>query len=238
MNNSERVTKSCAPSSRPQSLISFMEQSREHWCIKDNRSRFIYMNKSLMDALNTPKNFDVEGRLDKEIPVKPCQELWPEFVEHDKRVINKNKRISSIAIHYYGKGNVNNPNPHFCEKMPLYDQEGKTIGIVCYGRIIDSSALLYYMRRLDRKTMQFDAPNDVFTKGELDVIFWAQQRLTAKEIAKRLNIAPRTVENRLQFVYEKAGVHSIIQLVEYCRDTGLDTYVPADFIRNGFQFIE
>jgi len=215
-----------------------MENSKGIWHIKDNESRYIYMNKSVLANLNLPDKFACEGKLDKEIPAKPCEELWEEFVAYDKRVIDGNKTISSIVIHYYGKGNTDNPTPISAEKTPLYDEKGKVIGVVDHHRIIDAPTLLFYMNRLNRKMVQFDAPNDIFTKGELDVIFWAQQRLSAKEIAKRLNLSPRTVENKLQFIYGKADVHSIIQLVEYCKNTGLDSYIPSDFIRKGIQLIE
>ncbi|WP_083764618.1 hypothetical protein [Sodalis glossinidius] len=39
-------------------------------------------------------------------------------------------------------------------------------------------------------------------------------------------------------IYKKAGVHSLIQLIEYCRHTGLDKHIPLDFIRKGVQLIE
>lgn len=81
-------------------------------------------------------------------------------------------------------------------------------------------------------------PNDLFSKRELEVIFWVQQRLTSKEIAIRLDISRQTVEGHLKSIYRKADIHSIFQLIEYCKHTGLDSYIPADFIRKGVQIIE
>ncbi|HGJ5884667.1 helix-turn-helix transcriptional regulator [Arsenophonus sp.] len=97
--------------------------------------------------------------------------------------------------------------------------------------------LLYYINRLNRKTIQIDAHNDTFTKRELEVIFWAQQRLTAKEIAKRLEICPSTIDSHIKSIYRKADVNSNAQLIEYCKHKGLDTYIPANFIRKGVQLI-
>lgn len=222
-------------SSSPQSLISFMEHSEEHWFIKDTESRYIYMNNAALSYFNVPSGFSMEGRLDKEVPLQSSQDLWPELVEHDKNVIEKNKMLSAIEIHYYGKSN--NQVPHLCNKSPLYDDKNQIIGLVCHGRAIEIPTCLYYMNRLNRKTIQFDAPNDTFTKRELEVIFWAQQRLTAKEIAKRLDISYQTVEGHLKLIYKKADVHSIFQLIEYCKHTGLDRYIPTDFIRKGVQLI-
>ncbi|HGJ5890490.1 MAG TPA: LuxR C-terminal-related transcriptional regulator [Arsenophonus apicola] len=219
------------------SLISFIEKSTNHWHIKDIESRYIYINKSLKQALKIPNKYDIEGVLDRELPVDICQDLWPQFIETDKKAVEENKTISSIEIHCYGEGNLNNPVPRFVEKTPLCDDNNKVIGTVCYGRMIEIPTLLYYMNRLNRKTIQFDAPNDTFTKRELEVIFWAQQRLSAKEIAQRLDISHKTVEGHFKLIYKKADVHSIFQLIEYCKHTGLDRYIPIDFIRKGVQLI-
>nr|CBA72761.1 LuxR family transcriptional regulatory protein [Arsenophonus nasoniae] len=97
---------------------------------------------------------------------------------------------------------------------------------------------MHYMNRLSIQKIEFDAQNDIFSKRELEVIFWAQQRLTAKEIAKRLGISHQTVEGHLKLIYKKADVHSILQLIEYCKHVGLDRYIPMDFIRKGVQIID
>ncbi|WP_334473120.1 LuxR C-terminal-related transcriptional regulator [Arsenophonus sp. PmNCSU2021_1] len=193
------------------------------------------MNNAALSYFNVPSGFSMEGRLDNEVPLESSQELWPELVEHDKNVIEKNKMLSAIEIHYYGKSN--NKVPHLCNKSPLYDNKNQIIGLVCHGRAIETPTLLHYMNRLNRKKIQFDAPNDTFTKRELEVIFWAQQRLTAKEIAKRLDICPSTIDSHIKSIYRKADVNSNAQLIEYCKHKGLDAYIPSNFIRKGVQLI-
>lgn len=224
--------------SSPKSLLSFLSKDDDNWCIKDKEAKYVYLNRRAREDFNYPKNFDPKGKSDKEIPTKICQELWPEFMKIDNEVVEKNKKITSIAIHYYGKGNIDNPVPYLSEQSPLYDDSNEIIGIVCHGKRLKLPSLLYYMNRLNRKTIQFDAPNDTFTKRELEIIFWAQQRLTVKEIAKRLDISSRTAEVHLKNIYRKADVHNAIHLIEYCKHTGLDRYIPADFIRKGVQLID
>lgn len=223
--------------SSPSSLISFIKNRPDHWYLKDNESKYIFVNKAAFRFFQFPNNFNEEGRSDKEIPTKICEELWPEFINHDKKVISENRMITSIDIHYYGKGNSNTLIPHLSEKTPLYDDNNNIIGIVGYGKRIDAPTLLYYINKLNRKTIEIDAPNDIFTKRELEVIFWAQQRLCVKEIARRLNVAVQTVARHLKHIYRKADIHSMIQLIEYCQHTGLDRYIPADFIRKGVQLV-
>ncbi|WP_395971537.1 helix-turn-helix transcriptional regulator (plasmid) [Candidatus Arsenophonus nilaparvatae] len=222
--------------SSPQSLISFMEHSQAFWGIKDLDSKWIYANNSSLDFYRIEKGFNIEGKLDSEIPM-PSQEISEDLVRADQDCMNRKKRITSIEIHYYGKNNIDTPIPSLCYKSPLYDDNENIIGVIWHGEKINAPELLYYMDRLNRNTIQFDAPNDLFTKRELEVIFWAQQRLGIKEIARRLDIVPQTVEVHIKNIYRKADVHNSIQLVEYCKHEGLDRYIPADFIRKGVQIM-
>lgn len=219
------------------SFISYMKHSEDHWFIKDHESRYIYMNDAALDYFNVPPNFDIVGKLDNEIPLKSSQELWPELVKHDQRVMAEDRKISSLEIHFYGKGNVDTLVPHLCDKVPFYDDNNKCIGVVCHGVKLDAPTLLYYMNRLNRGTIEFDAPNDIFTKRELEIAFWVQQRLTSKEIARRLGISHRTVEHRLQTMHLKAGVNTTVQFIEYCQATGLDRYIPSNFVLKGVQVL-
>lgn len=221
-----------------QSLVSYIKNSKNPWYVKDLESRCVYANKADLLALNLPENYNYEGKRDNEIPSQPCQELWECFIRDDKLVMTENKKISGVEIAYYGKGNKSIPKPRFFEKAPLYDDNNKIIGVIGHSNNIDSATLLYYMNRLNRKVIQFDAPNDLFTKRELDVIFWAQQRLTAKEIAKRLDVCPSTIDSHMKSIYRKADVNNYVQLIEYCQNKGLDAYIPSDFIRNGIILIE
>lgn len=219
-----------------QSLISFIENSSNHWSIKDFESRCIYVNKAGLLALNLPENYNYEGKRDDEIPSQPCQELSEYFIRDDKSVMSENKSISGVEIADYDKkGSL---TPRIFRKSPLYDNNKKIIGVIGRSSNIDTPTLLYYMNRLNRKTIQFDAPNDTFTKRELEVIFWAQQRLTAKEIAKRLEVCPSTIDSHIKSIYRKADINCNAQLIEYCKHTGLDAYIPANFIRNGVILIE
>lgn len=220
-----------------QTMVSFMERSAGNWCIKDINSNYIFINSNGINYYCFD-NIDFQGKSDKEIQIDRCQELWPEFIAHDRKVIEEKRRISAIEIHKYNSKSSENLSANYCEKTPLYDEENKVIGIISYGIELDNPALLYYMNLFNRKTIQFDAPNNLFSKRELEIAFWAQQKLSAKEISKRLDISHRTVENRLQGMYEKAGVHNSTQFIEYCKTTGLDQYIPLDFIRKGVHRID
>ncbi|HDL8020778.1 TPA: helix-turn-helix transcriptional regulator, partial [Yersinia enterocolitica] len=46
------------------SLISIMEKASIPWAIKDNNSKFVYLNESCLDLFDIQSGFDFEGRLD------------------------------------------------------------------------------------------------------------------------------------------------------------------------------
>jgi DNA-binding CsgD family transcriptional regulator len=54
----------------------------------------------------------------------------------------------------------------------------------------------------------------VLTKREREVALLAARGLTAKDIAERLFLSHRTIENHLQHVYEKTGATGRTSLAE------------------------
>lgn len=76
-------------------------------------------------------------------------------------------------------------------------------------------------------------PCKTFSIKELDVIFYALQSFSAKEIARELNLSHRSIENKMQEIYRKATVYSLQGLKDYCRERELDKYIPPKFLRSG-----
>lgn len=218
-------------------FLSYIKHSEEHWFIKDLESRYVYMNDSALRYFNVPKSFDIEGKFDHEVPLQSSQELWPELVKHDQRVMEENQKISAIEIHRYGKGNTDTLVPHLCSKAPIYDDSNNCIGVICHGMALDAPSFLHYMNRTNKTTVELGAPKHIFTPREFEIAFWLQQRLTSKEIARKLELSHRTVENRIHIMYHKAEVNTFRQFIEYCQACNLDKYVPASFIQKGVQMI-
>lgn len=84
--------------------------------------------------------------------------------------------------------------------------------------------------------ISLNPPVDIFTERELEIIFYAIQKISAKEIAAKLNISHRTIENRLFTIYNKIEVNSINGLIKYCHNVWLNNYVPKKLIREGVNF--
>lgn len=208
-------------------LISYMEHSNEFWYIKDHDSRFIYMNDYGLHYSGLPKGFNPEGKLDSECPV-----YWSEISDiiqaNDRNVMESQKVIPTLMTFMYG-GKEKLIQPFLADVTPLV-KEGKSIGVVGRAKKLEIYSMYHLENNKCPESISFGKPTDLFTDREFDVVFFALQSLSAKEIAKKLSISHNTVENYLHSIYDKIGVSALNQLIEYCRKKGYDKYAPNRFI--------
>ncbi|ACQ68772.1 putative transcriptional regulator, GerE domain protein [Candidatus Hamiltonella defensa 5AT (Acyrthosiphon pisum)] len=105
-----------------------------------------------------------------------------------------------------------------------------------YAKKFSFISISDFFSHLKSSVLTLNPPVDTFTEKKLDIIFYAFQKLSNKEIATKLCLSHRTIENRLQRIYEKTGVTSLSGLIEYCHTNGLNHYVPKNLLRQGVQF--
>ncbi|CDG20438.1 LuxR-family transcriptional regulator [Xenorhabdus poinarii G6] len=217
-------------------IIAMTEHLREPWGIKDLCSRHIYMNKAAYLYTNTPKHFEVEGKLDCEFPTDWSDDQFShDLKEHDRRTEESKDSVSIIETHYwYGKDCL---TPFISEKFPVYNAEKKCIGIVWNAKPLNSFSPLKYINHHKPSVITTEATTGLFTQSELDIIFLMLQRRSNKEIAQIYNVSRKTIENRVYNIYQKADVHSIQQFEEFCRQLQLDSYIPERLIKKGVLFI-
>ncbi|WP_118986781.1 helix-turn-helix transcriptional regulator [Photorhabdus sp. CRCIA-P01] len=208
-------------------FISYMENSNDFWVIKDNESRFVYVNDVAFYYSNLPKGFNMEGRLDSECPAP-----WAEFTDiiqaNERNVRISQKTIPVLNTLTYG-GREKMIQPFLVDITPLM-KDGKCIGVVGHGKKLQIYSMYHFENNIHPDSLTFGTPTDLFTDREFDIIFFALQSLSAKDIARKLGITYRTVQSRLQFIYQKIGINSLSQLKEYCRGKGYDNYAPTRFI--------
>lgn len=214
-------------------LISFFENSSIPWLIKSKESRFVYMNKASEDFHNIPIAYDYEGRFDEEFPC-PWSEFAPEFKAHDRKAESTTSGAEIIVTSYYGRNSI--LEPYYCHKFPIYNNEGQVLGNLSYSKKFSFVSIGDFFKNFRPSVINLTPPTDIFTEKELEIIFYAIQKLPSKEIAQRLIISYRTVENRLLKIYEKIGINSLNGLIEYCHAEGLDNYVPKKLLRKGVNF--
>lgn len=119
---------------------------------------------------------------------------------------------------------------------PLFNDEGEVIGSLLYQRKFSFISLGDFFNNLKPSVITLTPPVDIFSAKELDVIFYAIQKIPAKEMSPKLFISHRTIENRLQKIYSKIGTNSFNGLIEYCHSVGLNHYIPPKRLKEGVNF--
>ncbi|MCW7546947.1 helix-turn-helix transcriptional regulator [Photorhabdus sp. APURE] len=208
-------------------FVSYMENSNDFWAIKDNESRFVYANDIMIYYSGLPKGFNIEGRLDGECPAP-----WAEFEDiiqaNEKNVRISQKTIPVLNTLTYG-GREKIIQPFLVNVTPLM-KDGKCIGVVGHGRKLEIYSMYHFENNIHPESLTFGKPTDLFTDREFDIVFFALQSFSAKDIAKKLGITYRTVQSRLHIIYQKIGINSLSQLKEYCKSKGYYNYAPTRFI--------
>ncbi|MCE1658634.1 PAS domain-containing protein, partial [Enterobacter hormaechei] len=100
-------------------------QSNEPWGIKDKNSCFIYVNQACKRLQNISSSFDYEGLYEYELPWDGA-EFAKEYMLHDQKVMEQEKRICSLETHLFGKEQI--LSSYFLAKYPLYHENGSCMG--------------------------------------------------------------------------------------------------------------
>ncbi|AJI81191.1 PAS and helix-turn-helix domain-containing protein [Yersinia enterocolitica] len=214
-------------------LIRFWERSSEPWGARDNQSRFIYSNDRHHKLLGLSDKYNLEGRLDSELP-SPTAAFQMEFQAHDRKVELSQERITSVEIHEWD--GLSYLKPNFCDKYPLIDESGVSQGIIFHVRPVEDIILSRLTKIKAPTSLTFTPPSKLFTKREWEVLFYISHSYSSKDIAKKLHLSPRTVSNITQCVYRKAGVSNKRQIVDYCYENKINNYVPQSFFEYSGSF--
>jgi len=77
------------------------------------------------------------------------------------------------------------------------------------------------MKTPEKETKITDAGYETLTSREQEIMTLLAEGYPAKEVAARLFISPKTVENHRTSIMNKLGVHSTLELVRYAARLGL-----------------
>ncbi|ADZ40536.1 TPA: helix-turn-helix transcriptional regulator [Yersinia enterocolitica] len=209
-----------------QLLIRFWENSSEPWGVKDNQSRYVYANNRLHRLLALPDKFNMEGRTDGELPT-PIAEFELEFQEHDCKVKLLQDRITSVEIHAWDGRSYY--QPYFVDKYPLMDENGISQGVICHGRPVEDIILTHLNKIKVPTSLILTPPSDLFSKRDWEVLFYILHSFSSMEVATKLHLSSRTIDNITQKIYKKIGISGRQQLVDYCYENKINNYVPQSF---------
>lgn len=218
----------------PLIFLNYMESLNEPCGIKDRTSKFIYANKAYLKLLNLPNDFNIEGRLDSEVPAATA-DYASLFQAHDRLVETTLKRRSSLEIHPFGKDQQ--LSAYFFDKTPFPDENKNIIGTFFHGRKAEHLSLRFYIEGGKAESIILTKPDDIFSDFQWLVVFYLRSHLTAKEIAMKLNRSVGYIRNVIAKIYEDAGVTSTAMLIDFLRSNGWHRYVPEKLLAHHHHII-
>jgi len=216
--------------------IIYLYDSNPNPChIRDSEYRYVYINKAMHELLDLPESFNILGKRLSETP-HWSHVFSDEFCRYDEMAMLQNAPISLLVSSTFGRGNT--IQPYIFDVHPFFDNVGNVLGTMTEARQCKFFSPLRYIDGELPIGLTSHAPNTNFTESEIKVIFFAYHGLSSKETGRRLGISHRTVENKLQYIYQKSGEHNINQFREFCRDINLDYYIPHQFLKPSIRIID
>ncbi|HHH0681977.1 TPA: PAS domain-containing protein, partial [Yersinia enterocolitica] len=142
------------------SLISIMEKARIPWAIKDNKSKFVYLNESCLDLFDIQPGFDFEGRLDEEMPCS-WSEYSDDFKAHDRKAEQSREGAEIIVTSPFGRERI--LSPWYFPKFPIYSQNGDVLGTVFFGKKFNFISVCDFFKSLKPSVITLTPPVDDFS---------------------------------------------------------------------------
>lgn len=215
-------------------IIHMCESNPNPCHIRDSECCYVYVNPSMRDLLDLADSFNILGKRLSET-FHWLYVFADEFCRYDEMVMLQKSTISLLVTSTFGRENT--IQPFIFDVRPFFDNVGNVVGTITESRLCKFFSPLQYIDNESPIALTSHAPDTNFTESELKVIFFTYHGLSSKETARRLGISHRTVENKLQYIYQKSGEHNINQFREFCRDIDLDSHIPSDFMQCNIRVI-
>ncbi|HZS80873.1 MAG TPA: LuxR C-terminal-related transcriptional regulator [Herbaspirillum sp.] len=197
------------------------------WGAKDTSSRCLYMNQAVRDLLRLPRDLELEGLLDSEVP-HPIAEFEKELQAHDRLVEVTKEMKMSLEIQPYGKDQV--LSAYFFEKHPFFNENNELIGTILHG--YPALNLRLDRDRVNAGRIIFGVPNDILSQKEWDFVYFVMRGFSVKEMARLSGVSPGTIASRQNSVFNKLGIDTLAQLKQMAVAKGWDNYLPTSLLHN------
>ncbi|PAV11386.1 helix-turn-helix transcriptional regulator [Arsenophonus sp. ENCA] len=158
-------------------------------------------------------------------------------VFHAHEEVVRHKKLPLSLLSTLPGGYKQSPQPWRFDFFPRFDEKDVYQGSFFYAQPFLFLSLLEYIEGESPYTINLIQSDNRFSQRERQIIFCTLQRLSSKEVGRKLNLSHRTIENNLQSIYQKSGVHNGRQFRNYCRANGINRYLPPEFLPSGSQVI-
>jgi len=200
---------------------------------KNLESVYLGGNQLLAKCMGYDHPNDIVGLLDTDIKGEMC-ELAEHYVQQDKIVLSQDKQ-QHLDIGHYPNGEL---RIHMSTKKKLYDDNNQVIGTlfhcmklqssiinVLYHPIIKLNGPGFYIIGGQYKSYQLK-------KRESQCLFYLIRGYTAKEIAAKLYLSPKTIEYHIEQLKEKLHCKKRYELIEKEIHLGFNFHIPLDIFKN------
>ncbi len=192
---------------------------------------------------------DVIGRSDAQLPCK-LSEYAEEFQLQDRQVELTNKAIKTIGLHHCAHDRL---RVLLSVKSPFYDKSNNVIGT--FGYCIDTAEMFSDINNLFTKHVyqpgfksDSNKKNIIYTIGQpeinikltvrqLECLFFLIRGRKIKEIARSLNISPRTVEGYVDLIKIKFACQTRSSLIAKAIEQGFMNVLPESFLSKKSSFL-
>lgn len=210
-------------------MENFLETTSASAYWKNTKGVYIEVNKVFIRVSNMKSADEVVGRTDRDL-------MWQEqasiLMKNDQEIIHTGKTKTIIEPVKSFDGTV---KYYLSHKAPLKTQKGKIIGVFGLSFLIggENSVLttLNEMSTLvDPQTLNKINETKLtlnssilagLTKRQADCLYYLVYGMTIKEIAKTLDLAPKTVEHYLDAVKIKLNCYSRSELIAKALQLGV-----------------
>lgn len=220
--------------------ISLLQQLPSLIVVMDTKSQFIYSNDYTAKLFGYQKEENIIGLNAYDMRC-PAVESAGCFIEQDAVVIQEGQTLTILDIHQYAYGDL---KVLLSKKLPFMEND-KIAGSICFCTEINSTYLTkicsmliqldkqYYPshRKNDRSNILGSLPrNSKLSQREMECIFYLLRGKTSKEIAKKLMISPRTVEDIIERIKLKFKCSSRAEIIERGLAEGYLNYIPQTIL--------
>lgn len=211
---------------------------------KDCQSRYLNISPAFAKLLGWKSAHECQGVTDYEIPCKAV-EFADEFIKLDKKVIDSKESMLALDIQNYSAG----------WKLVLVERNTLVleIGTGLYNQCIDVSNTnlfrpYFILHQLDNKLygkshrpVSYVLNNNhsplALTEKQENCLFLLIRGKSLKEIAKILEVSPRTIEDHIEAIKHKLNCQYKSELIEKAINSGFLYYVPEALQKNNLEQI-
>lgn len=163
----------------------------------------------------------------------PLFHVAGEFVQQDKIAIAKGEQ-QHIDIGRYGNNEI---QIHLSTKKPLYDNHNQIIGTIFTCLPLHTNILhtLFNNLLIANQGPGFYTIGGLYdqfklSKRESECLFFIIRGMTAKDVAQKLHLSPKTVEFHIEQIKQKLSCSKKSELIEKAINLGFIFNIPSKLL--------